>query len=199
MLWNNLISFLISFRVVNERYSDPSLYRGSCFAPSVHRGFSIFNAHILFFPISPSPSPYYMSVCYLININILFTCLKLLFFNVLMIPFAFIGLYIHLLALHIHYMTLSCVILYMTLFCGFSLISRPGLVPIIRDKWESTAISFLSCRTCHFKAREIVIHRPCWGRSGSYDRNILHSKRGKLFPDHVEDLQEATIKIFVVF
>ena len=46
----------------------------------------------------------YLSICYFINIlHILFKCLKLLFFNVPMIPYAFIGPYIHLLALYTVY------------------------------------------------------------------------------------------------
>ena len=86
-------------------YSAPSLYRGSCFAPSVHRGFfciiyvciiySVLYYYILYilYYIYFQYFPYYMSACYFIHIHVLFTCLKLLFFNVLMIPYAFIGLY----------------------------------------------------------------------------------------------------------
>ena len=58
------------------------------------------------------------------------------------------------------------------------------------------------CSFFAFEAGEIVVHRPCLGSSGSYDQNIhsfSHLKRRKLFPDHVEDLQEATIETFVVF
>ena len=87
--------------VKQKSYSALSLYRGSCFAPSVHRGFSVFNAHILSFPISLSLHIICLYVTLLIYIFYLHV-LKRLFFNVLMIPYAFIGLNIHLLALYIH-------------------------------------------------------------------------------------------------
>ena len=88
-------------------FPSPSFYYIHCseawhlFQTHTFRSRQALKEHILSFPISHSP-PCYMSVFYFINLHILFTSLKLLFFNVLMIPYAFIGLYIHLLALYIH-------------------------------------------------------------------------------------------------
>ena len=74
----------------------------------------------------------HMSVCYFINIHIIFACLKLLFSDVLMIPYAFIGL------LYTRMLKMRGV----TLLCGFSLItagSGPYHRRISQGGWGAAA------------------------------------------------------------